>query len=457
MSLEMDTSSSSQLTKDRNQGIKFRKSPKLYENRFGIGVLVVLLFAITLGLGIGIPLSKRSSGDGSGTTGPQTALQRAQTLLSNNPLIDGHNDLPWQYRQYAKNKVYTVDLSQDTRLQWNESVPMTDNVFPRIPAQTDIPRLRQGKLAAVFWAVFVSCGSTQKDAVRQGFDQVDVIHKYVEKYPTTFDLVTTAAGIENSFANGKIASLIGLEGGHMIGSTLGLLRMYYQLGCRYMTLTHSCDTPWAGNYKTDLADPPVTKGLSEFGKIVVKEMNRLGMIIDLSHTGIDTQKDALMTTQAPVIFSHSSAYTLCNHYRNVNDEILNMTRVNGGLVMVNFYTGYINCFPSNQTTPTLSQVVDHIEYIKDYIGIDYVGIGADYDGVDLLPVGVEDVSTYPKVFEELIKRGWSDADLIKLAGGNFLRVFKENERIRDTLANDSPFEDIIDQSQIPFLNCTTSF
>ncbi|XP_062579077.1 dipeptidase 1-like, partial [Saccostrea cucullata] len=263
------------------------------------------------------------------------------------------------------------------RNTWTETLPFDDTSFPRIPSQTDIPRLRAGKVGGQFWAVFAGCNSIDKDGVRLGLDQTDVILKYTDKYDD-FQLVTTAQGITDAFNAGKIASLIGVEGGHMIGNSLGVLRMYYRLGVRYMTLTHSCDTLWAENYKGDTMTPPPNKGLTGFGEKVVKEMNRLGMIIDLSHTSIQTQKDAMRVSRAPVIFSHSSAYALCNHARNVNDEVLNLTKENKGLVMINFYRGYINCTGSNSS---ISEIADHIEYIKDFIGVDYVGIGADYDGV----------------------------------------------------------------------------
>lgn len=383
-------------------------------------------------------------------------LDKANCILDSYPLVDGHNDLPWRYRYYADNQVYTVDLRSNLREIWTNT---TTN-----PSHTDIPRLRKGKLGAQFWANYVTCSGQYKDAVRMTVDQMDVIKKYVARYPDTFTFVTTAQGILDAFADGKIASMIGLEGGHSIDSSLGNLRMYYELGVRYMTVTHSCNTPWADNWKVDESDYNATadgvphNGLTEFGKKVIMEMNRLGMLVDLSHVAKKTMTDVLNITKAPVIYSHSSAFALCNHYRNVQDDVLQMTKLNGGVVMVNFYDKYINCYPSNQTVANLSQVADHIDYIKNLIGVDFVGIGADYDGVPTLPVGLEDVSTYPALFAELIRRGWSDEDLRKLAGENLVRVFTRTEQVRDELSWMNPYEDILPvDERYPGNNCRTDF
>ncbi|KAL4222832.1 dipeptidase 1 (renal) [Mactra antiquata] len=384
----------------------------------------------------------------------KTNLEKAHCVLDSYPLVDGHNDLPYRYRMFANNSVYNVDLTSDLRLTWDPNV-----------SHTDIPKMRKGKLGAQFWADYVPCASNYKDAVRLSLEQLDVIKKYVARYPETFEFVTTAQGILDAFKDGKIGSLIGLEGGHSIDSSLGTLRMFYTLGVRYMTVTHSCNVPWADNWLADTPDynetleGPKHDGLTAFGEKVILEMNRLGMLVDLSHVAKATMEDALRISKAPVIYSHSSAFEYCNHYRNVQDSVLRLTKENGGVVMVNFYDKYINCEPNLKDTPTLSQVADHIEYIKNLIGVDYVGIGADYDGVPSVPVGLEDTSTYPALFAELIKRGWNEENLQKLAGRNLIRVFKQAEKVSDEMGHLPPYEDIQPQkvSNPDDLPCRTDF
>lgn len=426
-------------------GVVFMKRSKL-----ALGLAVVGGVYLLIGLVIAIPVSKRNT--------DESRLESAKQFLGSHVLIDGHNDLPWQYRRYAYNKVNGIQLNENTRIQWPEGTPMNDNSYEAIYAQTDTPRLLEGKVGAQFWAAFIICQARAKDAVRQGFDQVDVIHKFTEKYPETFSLALSADDIEATFASGKIASLIGLEGGHMIANTLGVLRMFYQTGVRYMTLTHSCDVDWADNYKAD-ENGGVSTGLTDFGKIVVKEMNRLGMMIDVSHVSHQTMLDAMDVSGAPVIFSHSSVFSLCNHYRNVQDDALMKLRENGGVIMINFFTAYINCAADHRNTTTVYQVADHIDYVRNKIGADYVGMGADYDGVATMPIELQDVSTFPVLFAELMKRGWADEDLAKLAGGNLLRVFRAVERVRDEMSSMAPYEDIIDPDDIvvPQFGCTTSF
>ncbi|GFS16924.1 dipeptidase [Elysia marginata] len=366
-------------------------------------VLLVCCVALSIGLGLGLRSSDSSK------LRLAERKKRASDILARVPLIDGHNDLPYQFRARVQNKVWSVNL----KAGWPE-------------VHSDIPRILQGQVGAQFWVAYTSCDFQYKDAVRAALDQVDVIKKYVARYPHTFRFVTTAQGIEDAFKDGLVGSLMGLEGGHMIDSSMGNLRMFYELGIRYMTLTHNCNTPWAENWREDdMNNTGGIKGLTGFGEMIVKEMNRIGMMVDLSHVSIQTMKDALRVTRAPVIYSHSSAYTLCNHSRNVHDSVLHQVKENKGVVMVNFYNDYVTCSPN----ATLDNVADHIDYIKNLIGADSVGIGGDYDGVGRLPVGLEDVSKYPNLFAELIRRNWTEADLEKLAGKNLLRVFREVEKV----------------------------
>ena len=374
---------------------------------------------------------------------PEDPVERAKTLHAKVPLIDGHNDLPWQIRRKANRDVWSIDLDQ-----------------PQPDFHTDIPRLREGMLGAQFWSVYVPVSMQGKEATRATMEEIDIVYEMIERYPDTFQLATTADDVEAAFAAGRIGSMLGIEGGHSIDSSLGALRMFHQLGVRYMTLTHSRNIPWADS----ATDTMAVDGLTEFGKEVVREMNRLGMLVDLSHVSPATMGDALDVTEAPVIFSHSSSFAMCNHVRNVPDDVLVRLAENNGVIMVTFVPGYISeetrlhgvkrneererlaSMPgstdesvaegiaawneANPTPPaTLAQVADHIDHIRQVIGIDYIGIGGDYDGISSLPVGLEDVSTYPMLTAELVRRGYSDEDILKILGRNVLRVMSDAEAV----------------------------
>ncbi len=350
-------------------------------------------------------------------------LALARKVLAESPLVDGHNDLPWAIRNHpaAPHDVEAYDLRT------------------RVPGHTDLARLKEGMLGGQFWSVYIP-GDTVTGKLgfaKVQLEQIDIARRVFAKYPDVFEPATTAAGMRTAFANGRIGSVMGMEGGHAIENSLGALRAFYDLGARYMTLTHNQHLMWA-----DAASgQPVLGGLSEFGREVVREMNRLGMLVDLSHTSPGTMSDALDVTEAPVIFSHSNARALADHARNVPDSILARLPRNGGVVMVTFVPGFTsqrlidwNRTPAAQRTgtaprATLAQVADHIEHIRRVAGVDHVGIGGDFDGIEEVVQGLEDVSTYPALFAELARRGWSEADLRKLAGENVLRAFEQAERV----------------------------
>lgn len=362
-------------------------------------------------------------------------------MLSRFPLIDGHNDLPWEIRK---------SFGKD---------PKRAGLTKRLGnTQTDIPRLVEGGVGGQFWSVYVPGTLGRDEAVSMVLEQVDIVHRMVETYPDRFQLARTADEVEKSFSGGKIASLLGAEGGHSIGGSLGVLRALYQLGVRYMTLTHNQNVGWADS----ATDDPDAGGLNDFGREVVAEMQRLGMLVDLSHVAPSTMRDALETARAPVIFSHSSARAVCDHPRNVPDDVLLRLANNGGVCMVTFVPTFVSpeCArwfddlraaatrrgvdPKNlhdlftvvrpeyekahpEPEATLSQVADHIDHIRAVAGLEHVGIGGDYDGTPSQPVGLRDVSRYPALFAELLRRGWSEADCRALAGGNVLRVFRDAE------------------------------
>ena len=367
-------------------------------------------------------------------------LDAATALLTRYPLIDGHNDLPWALREAR-----------------GSDADQTDLAGPVDFLRTDLPRLARGRVGAQFWSVFVPGSLAGGGAVTATLEQIDFVRRMAGRYPAALELAFTAADVDRIFAAGKVASLMGAEGGHSIASSLGVLRSLYELGVRYMTLTHNSNVGWADS----ATDEPDCGGLSEFGRQVAGEMNRLGMLVDLSHVAVTTMRDALDAVRAPVIFSHSSARALCDHPRNVPDEILAALPANNGVCMVTFVSRFVSqqwwdwereleavmkqrgMDPDDRaaramaredrakTDPpphvTLGQVADHVEHVREVAGVDYVGIGSDFDGTDELPEGLTDVSCFPALFAALLDRGWSEVDCGRLVGGNLLRVLRAAE------------------------------
>ncbi|XP_075045162.1 dipeptidase 1 [Mixophyes fleayi] len=359
----------------------------------------------------------------------------ALNIMDSVPVIDGHNDLPWQLLSKFNNQLSKADLNS-----------LNDT-------HTNIPKLREGRVGGQFWAAFVPCDTQGKDAVKRTLEQIDVIHQMCVKYPETFMCVTSTAGIEEAFKAKKVASLIGVEGGHSIDSSFGVLRTFHNLGVRYMTVTHSCNTPWVDNWLVDTgSDPATSNGLTAFGKNVILEMNRLGMIVDLAHVSVKTMRDTLEVSQAPVIFSHSSAFELCKHARNVPDDVLITVKEKKGLMMINFFNDYVTC---NQKA-NLSDVANHFDYIKRIAGYESVGFGGDYDGVPRVPEGLEDVSKYPDLVAELLRRGWTKVELEAALANNLLRVFKEVEQTSIRMNSVSPKDEPIAYKEIES-DCHTSY
>lgn len=370
--------------------------------------------------------------------------EQAIEILESVPLFDGHNDAPWQYRNRVGYKFSELDFYDTTHLE---------NAM-----HTDIRRLQEGRIGAQWWSVYVSANIPEPEAVVRTMQQIDFVYRMAQRYPDIFEMAYTADDVERIFEDGKTASLIGMEGGHSIANSLAVLRRFYDLGARYMTITHGRTLYWA-----DAAgDTPRHNGLSEFGKEVIREMNRLGMLVDLSHVTPETMRDAIEISEAPVMFSHSSARAVSGHVRNVPDEILPLVKENGGIVMVTFVGSFVSeklrqyyaereayerkieylhpgelevvaekmeVWDEEHEAPevTLNDLADHIDHIRDQIGVDHIGIGADFDGTSSLPTGLEDVSTYPGLFAELLKRGYSEEDLKKIAGFNMLRVMRGAE------------------------------
>ncbi|XP_018576307.1 dipeptidase 1-like [Anoplophora glabripennis] len=355
------------------------------------------------------------------------------TALDNYPLVDGHNDLP--YNLYTK----LNDTLKEFRFENNL---INDTIFGSsdCSCHTDLPRLKQGKVGAQFWVAYVDCTVEKEKAVAKTLDQIDVIKRLINKYPNDLEFVTTSDGILEAFKRKKIASLIAVEGGHSIDNRLSILRLYYELGVRYLTLTHTCNLEWAESAEVDKTNS--TKiGLTGFGKKIVLEMNRLGMLVDLSHVSAKVMHDAIDVSRAPTIFSHSSARAVYDHVRNVADDVLLKVKRSRGIVMVNFFSYFIR-----GGNATIRDVVNHINHIVDIAGVDSVGIGSDYDGVPVTPIGLENVSKYPDLFDLLRKldpNRWTIENLEKLAGRNFIRVFKEVERVKQSLKTELPAEDLL--------------
>ena len=379
----------------------------------------------------------------------------ARRILEGTPLIDGHNDLPWALRQQHGADPHGVDL--------------TTNLAASTALHTDIPRLRAGGVGGQFWSVYVPASLTPVEAAKATFEQIDTVKRLVAAHPDVFELATTADDIERIHGAGRIASLIGMEGGYSIADSLGLLREFHDAGARYMTLTHSATTSWADS----ATDAPKWGGLNPFGEEVVREMNRLGMMVDLSHVSEETMLDAIRVSEAPVIFSHSSARAVTAHPRNVPDSVLRLLPEDGGVVMVTFVPGFINetvrawgaarsaedarlksLNPGDPDAVTtgmqawiaanpapragIADVVAHIQHVRDVAGIDHVGLGGDFDGVGSLPDGVDGVDAYPRILAALMAEGWSEADIRKLAGENVLRLMRAVEAVAQRKKGERP-------------------
>jgi len=394
----------------------------------------------------------------------QTPEETAAAALKAAPVWDGHNDVPLQIRGRYRNMLGTFDFNDTSKAP---PTPGTDQG----PMQTDIPRMRAGRLGAQFWSIYVTTDMAGPRAVQAAIEQVDITKRLVAKYPNDMAMAYTSADVERAMAQGNIASLMGLEGGHMIADSLAVLRQFHALGIRYMTLAHSKTSNWADSADDD----PKHGGLTDFGRDVVREMQRIGILVDLSHVSAETMRDALEVARAPVIFSHSNAYALAQESRNVPDDVLLKLKDNGGIVMVVAYPGFVGqklvewyamrngeearlkflwqgqpdevkvrlaewVAANPPPEVTVAMIADHIDHIRKLIGIDHIGIGADYDGIPSGPPGMEDVAGYPRLFEELAQRGYSQADLEKISSRNMMRVLKAAEAYAAAHAGDPPIE-----------------
>jgi membrane dipeptidase len=396
---------------------------------------------------------------------------RIERVLAVTPLIDGHNDLPWEIRTRAQGHIANIDLASNT-----SKLPAPPD---GVALMTDIPRLRAGHVGAQFWSVWIPVEVQGFEAVQMTIEQIDLVKRLAARYPADLEMAYTVADVRRIHHAKKIASLIGIEGGHQINNSLPVLRQMYDLGARYMTLTHITNTAWA-----DAAtDSPAHGGLTPFGIEVVHEMNRIGMLVDLSHVSPDTMRTALRTSEAPVIYSHSSARALVDHPRDVPDDVLRLVAEHGGVVMVNFNPGYVseefNHWEADRAAEqargsappygglyigqperakaaldawekahpkplvTIAQVADHADHIRQVAGIDHVGIGSDFDGITDTPAGLDAVDKFPALLAELMRRGWSDGDIAKFAGENVLRVLAEAERVAARLRATRPASEAV--------------
>ncbi|GHF63808.1 dipeptidase [Streptomyces mashuensis] len=375
-------------------------------------------------------------------TTSEELLARARALLAEHPVVDGHNDLPWALREQVRYNLDRRDIATDQSADLH----------------TDLPRLRAGGVGAQFWSVYVRTDMAGDDAVSATLEQIDVVRRLAGRYGSDLVMAYTADDMEAARSEGRIASLMGAEGGHSINCSLATLRALYALGVRYMTLTHNDNIPWADS----ATDEPRAGGLTRFGEEVVREMNRLGMLVDLSHVSADTMRDALRVSEAPVIFSHSSARSVCDHPRNIPDDVLSQLPANGGVAMATFVPKFIlpeaiawtkaadenmrahglhhldttakgmaiqRAFEAANPRPlaTSATVADHLDHMREVAGIDHIGIGGDYDGTAFTPADLADVSGYPHLIAELLRRGWSDTDLAKLTWQNAVRVLRDAE------------------------------
>jgi membrane dipeptidase len=410
---------------------------EMADKRAGKAAGGLALTALVLGLAAATPVA----------ADPASDAARLDRILTQTPLIDGHNDLPWELHERFGDKAALTDLQQGAGA-----------------LMTDIPRLHKGRVGGQFWSVFIPVEIQGPLAVQVTIEQIDLVKSLAKRYPADLEMAYSAADVARIHKAGRVASLIGIEGGHQIDDSLPTLRQMYALGARYMTLTHTKNTAWADS----ATDKPVHHGLTPFGREVVREMNRLGMLVDLAHVSEDTMKDALQTSRAPVIFSHSSARALVDNARNVSDDVLRLVAKNGGVVMINFYPGFdsdarfrwtaqrageqarlnaptfgidlgqpekasaaLKAWVQAHPEPpvTISDVADHIDHVRAIAGVDHVGLGSDFDGIPETVSGLSSVDQFPALLLELMHRGWTDADIAKVAGGNVLRVMAEAEQV----------------------------